>query len=321
MNASTQGNCPVCLNPGARERSISKVDAYHVDCPRCGNFDITRIALINLASPSSDAHRWKLSAYIRTYALDMLDSTQLDRISHIKPPSLEQRAALLLRKIHREFPPGTSFSLLAADASAPDDIADPAWISTGWCRNGGELNFIFNDVLFKELHWLDQDVRQYGQPPSWQITAKGILRLENGSPTEASQKGFCAMWFNSAMLPLWQEVIHPAMANCGYDPVRLDLKDYNGSIDDEIIAEIRSARFLVADLTGHRGGVYYEAGFAHGLGLPVIFMHQDLENPDIHFDLRQYNFILWKPEQPEEARKKLENRILATLGRGPLRQD
>ncbi len=30
-------------------------------------------------------------------------------------------------------------------------------------------------------------------------------------------------------------------------------------------------RFMIADFTGHRGGVYFEAGFAHGLGIPVIW--------------------------------------------------
>ena len=54
------------------------------------------------------------------------------------------------------------------------------------------------------------------------------------------------------------------------------------SIDDEIIAEIRRSWFVVADFTcgtvPHegkevaipRGGVYYEAGFAQGLNVPLI---------------------------------------------------
>ena len=35
--------------------------------------------------------------------------------------------------------------------------------------------------------------------------------------------------------------------------------------------QIRKSKFLIADFTGQRGGVYYEAGFAYGLGLPVIW--------------------------------------------------
>ena len=47
--------------------------------------------------------------------------------------------------------------------------------------------------------------------------------------------------------------------------------EHSGKIDDRIIAEIRTAGLVVADFTGSRGGVYYEAGFASGLGIPVIW--------------------------------------------------
>lgn len=43
-------------------------------------------------------------------------------------------------------------------------------------------------------------------------------------------------------------------------------KEHSNKIDDEIIGEIRRSAFIVADFTGHRGGVYFEAGFAMGLG-------------------------------------------------------
>jgi len=41
----------------------------------------------------------------------------------------------------------------------------------------------------------------------------------------------------------------------------------------------------------------------------------DLKN--IHFDNRQYNFIVWKRDALAEAAKRLKNRIEATIGRGP----
>ena len=62
---------------------------------------------------------------------------------------------------------------------------------------------------------------------------------------------------------------------------------------------------LSSDFTGNRGGVYYEAGFAHGLGLPVIFMCRD--GDELHFDVRQYNCIFWKPDQLLKARKEPES--------------
>ena len=58
-----------------------------------------------------------------------------------------------------------------------------------------------------------------------------------------------------------------------------------------------------------------EAGFAHGLGLPVIFMCR--EGDELHFDIRQYNCIFWKLEDLVDAGERLKNRLLATLGQGP----
>jgi nucleoside 2-deoxyribosyltransferase len=78
-----------------------------------------------------------------------------------------------------------------------------------------------------------------------------------------------------------------------------------------IVAEIRKSKFLVADFTGHRGGVYFEAGLMMGLGRPVIFTCRDADLSSAHFDTRQYNHIGWTT--PAELREKLKRRIEATI--------
>ena len=110
--------------------------------------------------------------------------------------------------------------------------------------------------------------------------------------------------------------------DAGYKAMRIDRKEHNDKIDDQIIAEIRRSRFVVADFTqgkeGARGGVYFEAGFAKGLGIDVIFTcRQDLQGV-IHFDTRQYNHIFW--QEPLDLRKKLADRISATVGDGPRKE-
>ena len=52
---------------------------------------------------------------------------------------------------------------------------------------------------------------------------------------------------------------------------RTDREEFNDKICDRIIAEIRRSRFMIADVTGHRHAVYFEAGYAKGLGLDVIW--------------------------------------------------
>ena len=127
------------------------------------------------------------------------------------------------------------------------------------------------------------------------------------------------MWFDDSMGEAWEDGFDPAIRGAGYEPVRIDKQEHVNKIDDEIIAEIRRARFLVADFThgdtGARGGVYYEAGFAHGLDIPVIFTCRRDSFDKIHFDTRQYNHIVWA--EPKELRRNLMSRIAAVIGDGP----
>ena len=68
---------------------------------------------------------------------------------------------------------------------------------------------------------------------------------------------------------------------------------------------------MVADFTGQRAGVYYEAGFATGLGRPVIWCCRKDEIDKLHFDTNHKNHIDW--ETPEELRDRLYRRIRATI--------
>ena len=103
------------------------------------------------------------------------------------------------------------------------------------------------------------------------------------------------------MSDVFENGIKPGIEDAGYEARRIDWIEHINKIDDEIIAEIKRSRFVVADFThgksGARGGVYYEAGFAHGLNIPVIFTCQKDVLEDIHFDTRQYNHIAWESGQ------------------------
>jgi nucleoside 2-deoxyribosyltransferase len=127
------------------------------------------------------------------------------------------------------------------------------------------------------------------------------------------------MWFSPQVTHIWSAAIEPAINAAGYHAVRIDGVEHNNKIDDEILANIRASRFVVADFTGERGGVYFEAGFAMGLGLPVIWTVREEDLHAIHFDNRQYNFITWKHDDLSEFSKRLRVRIEATIGRGPIR--
>lgn len=157
----------------------------------------------------------------------------------------------------------------------------------------------------------------------YKITVEGYSRLEElRSADTGSSTGFVAMWFDNSTQQAWEEGIKLGIEDAGYEAVRIDQKEHNNRIDDEIIAEIRRSRFIIADFTqgedGARGGVYYEAGFAHGLGIEVFFTCEKkaFDKYGVHFDTRQYNHIVWK--NPGDLREKLARRISARIGDGPL---
>jgi nucleoside 2-deoxyribosyltransferase len=126
-----------------------------------------------------------------------------------------------------------------------------------------------------------------------------------------------------------------------FKAIKIDNVEHVNDINDEIIAAIRRSRFMVCDLTGYRGGVYFEAGFAYGLGLPVIYTcrkdwtkEQILRSKDrkkikelydenmkplrvrkegVHFDLAHRNRVEWEEDKLDEFKVKLENRIKAVI--------
>jgi hypothetical protein len=314
-------NCPICNNAETKVSSHPTRDASDIDCPQCGQFTISRTAVVNLKNEDNSVC-WKISAWINEFSPSMVTSTDVELARGCAVPSLHHRADRMLRWITNEFPPGKTFSTddlghWKAHENTPGEsvviiggeVVSSRLMPIGWNRTIQEMTFMVTEVLCKEMGLLASPSR--GQ---YQVSPKGLLYLE-GRRESVSSVGFCAMWFNPEVLPLWTEVIESATREAGYEPLRIDSKQHNGKIDDEIMASIRASRFVVSDFTGSRGGVYYEAGFAHGLGLPVIFMCR--EGDELHFDVRQYNCIFWKQENLEDAKSQLKNRILATLGQGP----
>lgn len=154
---------------------------------------------------------------------------------------------------------------------------------------------------------------------------------------------FLAMWFSDeCSLEKYKKSVDIAVEKAGYNPpYRVDKEKYNGNIIFEITNRIKKSRFLIADLTceyenlndknfycnGVRGGVYYEAGLAEGLGIPVILTCKKAchEKGLVHFDLNQFNMILWEERDGEiyVAGKKdklddyLKEWIIKTVGNGP----
>ena len=124
------------------------------------------------------------------------------------------------------------------------------------------------------------------------------------------KKVFIAMSFAESMTEA-RKKIEMAVRNSGYSPILIDVKEHNNQIVPEIYQEIDESTFVVADLTGQRGGVYYEAGYATAKEKPLILSCKRDKKEKPHFDVAQINTIFWEDE--EDLYNRLVKRIKTTI--------
>jgi hypothetical protein len=110
---------------------------------------------------------------------------------------------------------------------------------------------------------------------------------------------FVIVSFHSDMEPTFQAIKLAASRN-GLNAQRVwDLPgDYR--ITDTIISMIRDSTMVVADLTHERPNVYFELGYARGLGKAVITIAR--KGTVLHFDVNDWNCIFYEDSRPLEAK-------------------
>lgn len=131
---------------------------------------------------------------------------------------------------------------------------------------------------------------------------------------------FVAMMFSAETSSTYEQVYKPVIQSLNYVAMRIDEKQFNGSIIGEITSEITNSIALIADLTGNRGGVYYEAGIARGLQLCnhpiklILTCRRDFfDSERVHFDVSGDNIVLY--ENDDDLKNKLSMRLKVVLDR------
>ncbi|GHU34327.1 hypothetical protein FACS1894105_00900 [Clostridia bacterium] len=149
---------------------------------------------------------------------------------------------------------------------------------------------------------------------SFSFTAKGWEYLQTlQKDNDVIPQCFVAMSFSDDMKPV-REAIRKGIELSGYNAVIMDEIQHNKQIIPEMLYQIRQSKFVVAELTEHNNGAYYEAGYAAGVGKEVIHICKEATfKKDGHFDVKQIATILW--ETVDDLTDKLQKRIEATVGK------
>lgn len=192
----------------------------------------------------------------------------------------------------------------------------------------GLRRFVPLAIRESEAEYFFKAMQQYGwitqtkhrQPRTVGITPEGWEKFHSltGASSDDRNPVFVAMWFGGKerkekMDRLWLDFIRPAIEAARYRAKRADTDEHNEPIMDRVIADIRRAPFVVAELSDDNNGVYYEAGFAKGRGIEVIYCCREEHKP--HFDVTGINLVKWKDEA--DLRKRLEDRVIGSQDNGP----
>lgn len=293
--------CAICGTPS--ETIPPTFDGIHQICPRCGEFKMSGTVRAMIEGRLDASTQAKLSGWIfdqNRGGMDppMITSNTLERIKTRPLPTAAERAdRLLLEALRGQNRLGDRFT-----------TAEPRFIAATYSQSEVEVDYLFRMLSNRGLVDYTEGW--------WEVLLDGHNAAhELTHSMKQSDKGFVAMAFDNDLDPAYEHGFREGIENAGYDPVRVDRVEHVNRIDDEIIAQIRAALFVVADFTGHRGGVYFEAGFALGLNMPVIWTCQKDDMERLHFDIRQYNTIDW--QTPKDLASRLQHRIEATVGKGP----
>jgi len=293
--------CKICNSDVSVFVLHGNMDAQGMQCPLCGDYAITNSAFMSGFDPNVDDYEKVLfSGYLRNSSrmdsLITVDSAMLKNVKELVAPykqlSMDERIDLIV-----------SYA-----AKGTKQIGNPVNLhnaqSAFYLRNEGEL--------YSVVDWLEKMGLGKRSGAGFILGIDGWRRYEKSKEINInSKKVFVAMNFKKELDYIFSDAVEPACDECGFYAIRVDAVEHNQKICDKIISEIRSSRFLVADFTEQRYGVYFEAGYAYGLGLPVIWTCKKGDEDKLHFDTRQYNHIIW--EDAKDLKEKLVNRIKATI--------
>lgn len=299
--------CPICDSLNFKSTEVG--DLRICECGRCGKFKLSRELNDDLLQEKRD-NEFNLWSQITSHYLCRqhlsgktaeLTHQVFGSLKQTPPPSfpMEQANNLILwfgdegqKKQGKQVQP-EPYARMIAIAGAQDEVG---------------LRYVINALQRQEL-LEDSDV-------GLRLTFKGWERYEElkQGTSVGNKTAFMAMEFNQPELEsIYKGHFREAVKATGFE--LHTVKGRAGPINDHIMNDIRVARFVVADLTHHNNGAYWEAGFAEGLGKPVFYTCKKsvFKSDATHFDVNHHHTILWDDDKDIEAANNLKAIIRNTL--------
>jgi hypothetical protein len=281
---------------------------------RCGDYRIERFSINNWsAQQPDDVERALASYHIRKsykprhrHKVEDDFFTELGKAS--LPSPIEAQDNFLLYLSARLGPtPGQAAKI---------SVSTPWIFSEAGVVNYGDLEWIVDDLINEELIIVKSSGNGFRDVC---LTGGGWRRVDDLKKARVTSNfAFFARRFNNDDLDrLFEECLRKAVKEAAGFELRI-ASQKAGLIDSIIEDEIRRCRFLLADLSDDNPGAYWEAGFAEGLGKPVIYLCAEKdkntgEDKTTHFDTSHRHTVYWDLEKMNETAKRLKSVIRNTL--------
>jgi len=298
----SETTCPIC-GEIATVPELPVTSKTRISCERCGCFSVTWTYAMTPAAIPIDTRPYLSAAtrqaFERGLELTLNTENWKDLAENQRAVRVPERLDRLLRLIadgsgqpgkFRVITPAIDYPLI----SARDSVELEAYLNY----------FVGKDIL---------RIRAAGPGKNgYELTIDGWNSIEPSiSPGGTPGRCFVAMSFDKALDDAYTLGLKLAIQDCGFKPICMREVQTNTGITDRILSEIRRAQFMVADFTGQNQGVYFEAGFARGLGREVIWTCRTDELAQLHFDTKQLGHVLW--DTPENLRMRLTDSIRANI--------
>lgn len=311
--------CPVCRGVHGGTCTVRHSSSFvRVDCRICGTFDVTDLAFGDIMNASNEGisglERLAICHQLSTASredssIPRITSDWIERfLGDARLPSPATQARNAIRFIGDYVrSSGQKLHSLPIEFFAKIGAASPHF--------AGDL---LSELVDKGLV-TGTDATVKGGPKNMRdinLTLDGWEMYEEQLHGRlAGDYGFLALQFGEQELDSFiEKVIKPGVKNgIGYELV--DMRDVAraGIIDNLMREQIRDAAFVIADLTHDNSGAYWEAGYAEGLGKPVIYVCEagKFEDAKTHFDTNHCTTVVWNADEPDGFQKEL----VATLRR------
>lgn len=294
--------CHVCTDALYVTKKETERNTYNVYCNQCGNYEITfsMDSLLEFRKLPYTASSWIHTENLNS-TVPLLKESDLDWLGTIPEKRIKYKYELMLNFLSKN-----------DEYTVSEESSE--LISESWCKDFAELN---NVLLYKAIESNHlKIVNEDDIETTYVLTYEGIEFIESLGLNNNSNKIFMAFHFTNDMKEQFESTIVRAVSDSTkgkLEAVRVSSSttDHDTKIDDELIAMIKSSKAVIADFTGNRTAVYYEAGYAMGLGIPVIWTCRDTDVDSLSFDTRQYPHIIWKDE--DDLYTQVVNRLKAKI--------